>query len=74
MSGTGEDVFSPNGTLTVAEAIMTTVRLADRWVDGSGEVSQTGSHWYDNAVDKAIEPGIVTRGQFDSYDRPATRA
>ena len=47
MSGTGEDTFSPSGTLTVAEAVTVAVRLADLYGGGEGTVSQEGENWYD---------------------------
>ena len=74
MSGTGEDTFSPSGTLTVAEAVTVAVRLADLYGGGEGTVSQEGENWYDAAVEQAADLGILTQGQFDRYDRTATRA
>ena len=74
MGGTGEDRFSPSGTLQAAEAVTVCVRLRDLYDGGDGTISQEGEHWYDPAVERALELGILTEGQFDRYDRAATRA
>jgi len=68
MKGTSATTFSPDGTMTVAEIITVAVRLSGK------TVGQTGKNWYDSAVDMAKKEGIIKEGQFDSYDRAATRA
>lgn len=74
MSGTGGGQFSPSAQMQVAEVISLCVRLRDIYQGGDGALDQSGAHWYDSAVDQALELGILTPGQFDRYDRPATRA
>lgn len=76
MSGTGTGIFSPAGTLSVAEAVTVAVRLNDLYAGGDGMVSQEGEHWYDGAVAQAIAIGILPPDENwpDSYTRPATRA
>ena len=74
MTGTGGGYFSPAAQMQVAEAITLSVRLRDIYQGGDGLLDQSGVHWYDGAVDQALELGILSQGEFDRYDRPATRA
>lgn len=74
MVGTGERTFSPGGTVTVAQAVTAAVRTRRLSTGSTGQLAQTGEHWYDSAVSEALRLGIMTSGQFDSYTRPATRA
>lgn len=74
MSGTGGGLFSPSAQMHVAEVISLCVRLRDIYQGGDGVLDQSGAHWYDSAVEQALELGLITQGQFDRYDRPATRA
>ena len=74
MSGTGGDRFSPKEPLSVGQIVTVAVRLHDLNQGGTGEISQEGEHWYDQAVLMAMEAGIIRPGQFDRYDRNATRA
>ena len=74
LSGTGGDWFSPGNPMKVSEAVTLAVRLNDIYHGGDGVLDQSGAHWYDSAVAQALELGILTEGQFDSYDRAATRA
>lgn len=68
MKGTGQNNFSPDASISVAEIITVAVRLAGLKTGSSGE------DWYDGAVKAAIQSGIIKDGQFDSYTRPAIRA
>ncbi|MBQ3497319.1 MAG: S-layer homology domain-containing protein [Oscillospiraceae bacterium] len=74
MLGTGGDQFSPSGTVSVAQAVTVTMRVWELARDGDGVLDQSGEHWYDGAVEAALSNGLIERGQFDSYDRTATRA
>lgn len=74
MSGTGEGAFSPSGSVSVAQGIMIALRLQDLEAGGDGVIDQSGQTWYDNALQLAMEAGLVAPHQFDSYTRPATRA
>ena len=74
MLGTGGDRFSPSGTVSVAQAVTVTMRVWELARDGDGVLDQSGEHWYDGAVDAALSNGLIRSGQFDSYDRAATRA
>lgn len=74
MSGVSKTQFSPGGSLTIAEGLTAAGRVFNLWHGGDGVLPQSGATWYDGAVEYAIENGIITRGQFESYDVPATRA
>lgn len=75
MDGTAERQFSPKGTVSVAQVVTVAVRLNDLYSGDSGIVSvDTGANWYDAAVKKAISLGIISEGQFDNYERTASRA
>lgn len=70
LKGTGATTFSPDAPMSVAEIVTIAVRLS-----GNGaNLSQSGTNWYDSAVNKAKQLGIITDGQFDSYTRSATRS
>lgn len=75
MNGTGGGLFSPGDTLTVAQAIAVAVRTRTYYTEHTLlTLDQSGEHWYDSAVEAAIQAKIITANQFDSYDQPATRA
>ena len=74
MVGTSEKEFSPSGTLTVAQAITAVARVADQYRGGDGAIDQSGERWYDGAVEMALDMDIITKNEFDSYDRSATRS
>lgn len=74
MDGVGGGRFDPAGTLTLAQVVTVAVRLADLYRGGDGVIGQSGAHWYDEAVERALEEDILSPGQFDRYDRLATRA
>lgn len=67
MIGTSDTTFSPESSMSVAEAITAAVRLAGK------TVTNDGANWYDGAVKEAISLGIMQGDSFDSYTRPALR-
>lgn len=73
MSGTGDDTFSPSGTVSVAQVVMVAVRVWEGHYEKAAITTQ-GETWYDGAVDAALRLGLIRQGQFDSYTRSATRA
>lgn len=74
MVGTAETTFSPAGTLTVAQAVTTAVRIHDYCTGDQTEIVQDGVNWYDGYVRAAIKLKIMSDTEFDSYTRSATRA
>lgn len=73
MNGTGNGRFSPNGTLSVAEALVMADRVHEIYTTGESTL-ENGSPWYQPYVDYAIENGIIQEGDFNSYTANATRA
>lgn len=74
MLGTGGDNFSPSGKVSIAQGIAVTMRVWDMYNGGDGIIQQKGEKWYDGAVAMAIDKSIIRDGQFDNYERAATRA
>lgn len=75
MKGTGEDTFSPEASMTVAEALTMGARLLNQIQGGTDEdFVPSGDLWYTVYVDYAIANGIIRHGDFDDYTREATRA
>ena len=75
MKGTGEDTFSPEASMTVAEALTMGARLHNQIKGGTdSDFVAGGDAWYDVYVAYAIQNGIIREGDFDDYTREATRA
>ena len=58
MVGSGQNTFSPNGTVTLAEAVAMAARIHSRYGSGIESFSQ-GSPWYQVYVDYAVNSRIV---------------
>lgn len=72
MDGKDGGRFDPDGNLTLAEAVTMAARVCaiyygEKFVPG-------GSPWYQNAVDYAIENGIIYDGEYTDFRAKATRA
>ena len=72
MNGTGTDVFSPDGNVTVAQGITMASRVNASY--NGKEITGSGKNWYDVYVDYAKKNGLVSENQFDDYNRNITRA
>ncbi|MEA4921179.1 MAG: S-layer homology domain-containing protein [Clostridiaceae bacterium] len=72
MKGNEDGTFYANGSMTVAEAVTIAARLHNIYYGKTGEFLQ-GERWYDIYVGYALERGIITSGEFDSYERAITR-
>ena len=73
MQGTGNGRFTPQGNVTVAQAITLAARLHLRDQNGSDALTQ-GSPWYQVYVDYALDAGILTEQPAKSeLDRAITR-
>ncbi|MGM9638621.1 MAG: S-layer homology domain-containing protein [Butyricicoccaceae bacterium] len=73
VKGTAPDTFSPDGTLTVAEAIVMADRVHMRYHTGADTLAN-GTPWYQPYVDYALAQGLIAENAYDSYTRPVTRA
>lgn len=72
MSGTGDGRFSPNGTVSLAQAISVAVRVYEKYC-ALAPAEDGGSPWYASSVQRAKQYGILTQDYAD-YNAPATRA
>ena len=75
MIGDDKNNFSPEGDITVAQAITMAVRVQSIYDTGK-QFAETTSPWYKAYVDYAAWKGIIKPGDFkgSDYERPATRA
>lgn len=76
MEGTGENRFSPDRTVPLAQGVTVAVRIYEKYrgiPDGSEDFQ--GQTWYDYYIAQANAYGILPEGLFEaSPTRPATRA
>ena len=72
MVGSGQNTFSPNGTVTLAEAVAMAARIHSRYGSGLESFAQ-GSPWYQVYVDYAVNNGLLPAGEFSDFTVPATR-
>lgn len=72
MKGNEDGTFYADGSMTVAEAVTIAARLHNIYYGKTGEFVQADP-WYDIYVGYALERGIITSGEFDSYERAITR-
>lgn len=73
MNGKSGGVFDPNGTLTLGEAVTMAAKTCAIY-EGDPVPTTDCQPWYQNAVNYALEQGILTRGEYKDYTAPATRA
>ena len=75
MQGTGNGAFSPNQTLTVAEALKLAAFMESQSRGDSFHLQPiTGTPWYRSSVAYCEASGVISPGEFDDYERPVTRA
>lgn len=74
MKGSGAGAFSPQGNVTVAEAVAMASRLHRRYSSGKDDFTQK-SPWYQVYVDYALANGILSGDEFPGgYGENITRA
>jgi len=72
VNGTGDNSFSPDSTMTVAQGITVASRINATYY--SRQIpSADGGKWYDPYISYALKYGIISEGQFNSYDREIRR-
>lgn len=74
MVGNSETTFNPLGNVTVAEAVTMAARARNSYDGGTNDDFKSSSVWYQTYVDYAVKKGIIQKGDFDNYERVATRA
>ncbi len=75
LSGTADGIMSPDGKVTVAQAVTAAARVHAAF-DGTYqelESASDGANWYDKYVNYASNNGIIQNGQFDDVNRNITR-
>ena len=72
IKGASPTEFKPDGTLTVAEAIVMADRIHMLYETGE-DTLVNGTPWYQTYVDYAIENDIIEDGDFVDYNRNITR-
>jgi len=71
MNGIGGGLFSPDGKVTVAEAVTMASRVN---AAQKGEtIPSSDGKWYDAYYDYAMQNGIIEDGTYTNYDEPAKR-
>lgn len=75
MQGVGNNLFLPNGNVTIATAITMAVRINCIYTDGGLPEFETAPEtaWYTPYLQSALRRGIITE-EFQDYNAPATRA
>lgn len=76
VNGVGGNLFAPEKTLTVAEALQLAADMESQYIgdDFHTQSTSTAEVWYQSAVDYCITSGIITRWQFTDYTREVTRS
>ena len=72
VKGTSDTQYSPNGSVTVAEAVTMASRVHAEY-NGKTIAEKSGGKWYDAYVDYAKKNGIISENQFDDYARQIKR-
>lgn len=72
MSGRGDGLFAPAGTVSVAEGVTAAARVHSLWRGGTGDFSST-EPWYAGAIEYALDNGIFAEGAFSDYSAPISR-
>ena len=72
MKGTADDAFSPDGTVSVAEAIVMACRIYEIRTAGESTLAN-GTPWYQPYVEYAIDKGLIFEDSFSDYTLPAPR-
>lgn len=73
MNGSSETSFSPDGELTIAQALVMADRVHEIYTTGKSTLTN-GSPWYQPYIGYAIENGIISSEDFTNYNANATRA
>ena len=72
IDGTGDDTFTPNENLTIAQTIKFAAYLHKGYYTGAMGFTE-GSPWYGVYVDYALENGIIS-DEYSNYNVAATRS
>ena len=73
MNGVGGSLFSPDGNVTVAEAVTMAARVHASY-NGTEISKDVPGEWYAPYVKYAVDNKMISENRFDEYDRPIIRA
>lgn len=73
VAGTDSNLFSPEDSITLSQAV-TMASRANAAHSGKEINPDSSDKWYTPYVDYALEAGIVLEGEFDDFDKTASRA
>jgi len=71
MNGTGENLFTPNGNVTVAEAVTMASRVHAAYNEKI--IPDASGNWYDKYVKYAVSEDIMEENCFADFEANATR-
>jgi hypothetical protein len=77
VNGRTSSTFDPSGSITIAESIALACRIHATFCTTENDGPKTfqqGSPWYQVYVDYAVEKGLIEKGTYTNYTKPATRA
>ena len=74
MYGSSDTTFSPNGELTIAEALVMADRVHRIYRIGETAVFTGDDPWYFRYVEYAVNNGLIARTDFPDVTKKATRA
>lgn len=72
ISGKGDNSFSPEGQVTIAETVILAANINSHYYDKP--IAILPGEWYVSGVNYAEENEIIVEGEFKNYNQPATRA
>lgn len=73
MSGMGNGMFAPDGTVSLAQAVSVAVRVYEKYCGLTPTAAGSGEQWYVPYIKAAKSYGILSR-DFTNYKAAATRA
>lgn len=74
MNGKPNNIFDPRGYITIAEALTIAGRVHAIYFGNTYKLDTRRSPWYSDAVDYAIDYGIIEEDEYENYGAYATRA
>jgi hypothetical protein len=72
VEGRGNNLFAPDDTVSLAEALTVAARINAIYYEKT--IPEAAGKWYMGYVNYAVEAGILNAGQFNDYERAATRS
>ena len=74
MNGTDGKNFSPDGNVTLAQAVTIAARVHAIYNGKTAPVNSTTGNWYDTYVKYATDNGILTDGEYSDFGANAQRS